>query len=435
MTIKNRVKPPIKMSATMAMNAKVNRLMAEGHQVFHLGFGESRFPVHPKILAAFREHAPARSYLPVVGLPELRAQIAAYYRRKFQLDVEAGQVLVGSGSKSLLFAAMQALEGDLLLPSPTWVSYDVQAYLTGKAVSWIPTRLEDNHCLTPDGLMAALAAARAAGQSPAILILTSPGNPTGVIYPPQLLAALAEVARAESLIVISDEIYAQTSYGETPFTSMAAHYPEGTLVTGGLSKHLSLGGWRFGVAILPPNDLGAELARYMAAVASNIWTTVTAPVQYAALAAYADDPEIDTYVESCTAIHGYVTGYLYRVFRSLDVPAPVPSGGFYIYPSFNPWRESLAKKHHIQTGLDLANFLLDEEHIAALPGSDFGADPDELTLRIATSYLYGLTDDEAETVLAAYQKNLSPDQFLAAACPRVIEVGERFKALVQNISG
>src|SRR5262245_31519526 len=125
----NLIKPPIKMSATMAMNTKINQLMAQGRQVYHLGFGESRFPVHPKILNAFKEHATARSYLPVAGLPELRTNIAAYYRRKFQIEVEASQVIVGTGSKSLLFAAMQALEGDVLLPSPTWVSYDTQAYL------------------------------------------------------------------------------------------------------------------------------------------------------------------------------------------------------------------------------------------------------------------------------------------------------------------
>jgi aspartate/methionine/tyrosine aminotransferase len=325
---------------------------------------------------------------------------------------------------------MAALEGDVLLPSPTWVSYDTQAYLTGKAVTWLPTRLEDNHCLTPAGLKAGLKAARAAGQSPAILVLNSPGNPTGVVYPPQLLAELAEVARAEALIIISDEIYALTTYGETPFSSMARHYPERTIVTGGLSKHLSLGGWRFGAAVLPANEFGAELYRYMAAVASNVWTTVAAPVQYAAIVAYSDDPEIDAYVEACTAIHGYVTGYLHRVFQSLQVPCPTPSGGFYIYPSFNPWRETLAKRHNVQTNLDLANFLLDEEHIAALPGSDFGVEPHDLTLRVATSYLYALTDEEGETMLAAYHKNLPPEQFLKEACPNVIEVGERFRALV-----
>lgn len=431
---RNLIKPPIKMSATMAMNNKINGLMAQGHQVYHLGFGESRFPVHPKILAAFREHAHARSYLPVAGLPELRANIAAYYRQKFQIDVEASQVIIGSGSKSLLFAAMQALEGDVLLPSPTWVSYDTQAYLTGKAVSWIPTALEDNYCLTPERLEAGLQTARAAGQSPTILVLNTPGNPTGSVYPSALLQALAEVARREGLIIISDEIYGLTTYGDMPHTSMALHYPEGTIVTGGLSKHLSLGGWRFGVAILPSGRFGEELYRYMAAVASNVWTTVTAPVQYAAIVAYSDDPDIDAYVESCTQIHGYVTSYLYRALQGSNVPSSQPGGGFYVYPDFGPWREALAHKHNVHTSLELANFLLDEEHIAALPGSDFGVDPQELTLRLATSYLYALTEEEGEAMLETYQKNLPLEQFLREACPGVIAAGEKFKAFVGSLS-
>ncbi len=432
-TLKTSLKAPLTMSATLAINTKVNQMIAEGQSIYHLGFGEARFPVHPKILAAFRDHATARSYLPVSGLPELRTRIADFYRRKFELEVEASQVMVGSGSKSLLFAAIQALEGDVLLPSPSWVSYDKQAYLTGKAVSWMPTQLDDNYCLTPAGLEAGLKSARAAGQNPIVLVLNSPSNPSGVMYPPKLLSALADVARQEELIIISDEIYALTAYGDIPHISIARYYPEGTIVTGGLSKHLSLGGWRFGLAIVPPGEFGAQLHRYMAAVASNIWTTPTSSVQYAALSAYADDPEIEAYIDTCATIHGYVTGYLYDLMLSLDVPCPQPSGGFYLYPSFAPWREALAQKHNVHTSQDLAHFLLDEEHIATLPGSAFGADPQELTLRLSTSYLYALTDEEGEAMLSSYQENLPSDQFLQKACPKVLEVGERFRALVGSL--
>jgi len=421
------------MSATMAINTKINQLRARGHQVYHLGFGEARFPVHPKILAAFKTNAAARSYLPVAGLPALRTQVAGYYQRHFKIEIEPEQVIIGSGSKTLLFAAMHALWGDLLLPSPTWVSYDTQAHLTGKAVHWIPTRLEDNYCLTPDGLQAGIQAARAAGQSPGILVLNSPGNPTGVVYPPDLLAGLAQVARAEALTIISDEIYALTTYGDIPHISMAHHYPEGTVVTGGLSKHLSLGGWRLGVAILPFNDFGAELHQYMTAVAGAIWTTAAAPVQYAAVVAYSDDPEIDAYMETCTTIHGHITNYLYQTLHALGVPCPRSGGGFYVYPSFAPWRQALAQKHNVHTSQQLANFLLDEEHMATLPGSDFGADPQDLTLRLSTSYLYAFTDEAGEAMLSAFRQQLPTEQFLQQACPAVIEVGEKFKALVASL--
>lgn len=433
MTIQNSTKPALKFSATMALNAKITEMTAQGHQVFHMGFGEARFPVHPKILAAFKEHATARSYLPVAGLPALREQVAHYYRRNLHLEADAGQVIIGPGSKSLLFAALQALEGDVLLPAPAWVSYDTQAALTGKAVSWIPTRLEDNYCLTPAGLKAGLKQAREAGQAPGILILNNPHNPAGIMYSPDLLKRIAETARAEGLQILSDEIYIFTAYGETPPVSIARYYPEGTIVTGGLSKHLSLGGWRLGVAILPPGEFGTHLHGLMTTIASSIWTTVTAPVQYAAVVAYSDDPDIDAYVDTCTTIHGYVTHYLYQILHSLAVPCAPPSGGFYLYPTFAPWREMLAQRHNVHTSADLANFLLDEEHIASLPGSDFGADPHDLTLRLATSYLYALTDEAAEAMLTIYAKNLPVDQFLQEACPHVIEVGERLKSFVASL--
>jgi aspartate/methionine/tyrosine aminotransferase len=427
------VKPPVKMSATLAINTKINGLMAAGHQVYHLGFGESRFPVHPKILAAFRQHATARSYLPVAGLPELRSCVADYYRHKFGIEADASRVMIGSGSKSLLFAAIQALEGDVLLPSPSWVSYEAQADLSGKNVFWLPTRLEEDYCLTPERLLAGLKAASQAGQAPSVLVLNTPNNPSGVVYPTQLLSELADVARVQELIIISDEIYALTAYGDRRHISMANYYPEGTIVTGGLSKHLSLGGWRLGVAILPPGELGRKLYQYMLAVAGSIWTTAAAPVQYAALVAYSADPAIEQYVEMCTTIHGYVTGYLFQLLDSLGIPCAEPGGGFYVYPSFAPWREALAQKHNIYTSQDLADFLLAEEHVATLPGSDFGVDPQDLTLRLSTSYLYALTDAEAEQMLETYQAQPTRDRFLQAACPRVIEAGRRFETFVESL--
>ncbi len=250
------MRPALRMSSTLAIHEKVDRLRREGRRIFHLGFGEGRFPVHPKLLAALRDNADARGYAPVAGLAELREQVAEYYRR-FGLQADASRVIVGSGSKSLLFAALAALKGDLVLPRPCWVSYEDQARLVRKRVIVAPTFLEDGYCLTPDELRASLRRARKAGGNPGILLLNSPGNPTGTIYPDELLAELAVVAREEGLRVLSDEIYALCAHGDVAHRSMARHYPEGTIVTGGLSKHLSLGGWRLGVAVLPTGELGS----------------------------------------------------------------------------------------------------------------------------------------------------------------------------------
>lgn len=349
-----RVKDSVPMSATLAIHDEVGRLRSEGRKVFHLGFGEAIFPVHPKILEAFTRNATQRSYLPVTGLPELRCSIAAYYRRRFAIEVEPSQVLVGSGSKSLLYAALKAIDGDVILTDPCWVSYEAQARLAGHAVHLARTSAGDGYRLTPEALQRCIEEARATSGKPAALVLNSPNNPTGVMYPAGLLESLAEVARAEGLLVISDEIYALTVHGDVAHHSMARFYPEGTIVTGGLSKHLSLGGWRLGVGILPPGELGRRIGSCMGGVASAIWTTAASPVQHAALVAYADDPEIDSYIEACASIHGRMTRELYRALASLNVPCVEPAGAFYLYPSFAPWSGALRARYGVETCRELA---------------------------------------------------------------------------------
>ena len=416
-----RLRPPLRMSSTLAIHEKVDQLRRAGRRVFHLGFGEARFPVHPRLLAALRDNAEARGYAPVAGLPRLRETVAAYYRR-FGIEADASRVLVGSGSKSLLFAAMEALRGDLVLPRPCWVSYEDQARLARKRVTTIPTRAEDDYCLTPQALRDCLRRARLAGRRPGILLLNSPCNPTGTVYPDALLAELAAVARDEGLRVLSDEIYALCVHGEAEHSSIARHLPEATIVTGGLSKHLSLGGWRLGVAVMPTGKLGRLLIEHMTAVASSVWTAASTPVQHAAIIAYGGDGEVEEYIAACASIQAAVTGYLYGQVAALGIPCPRPAGGFYVYPRFTPWRRALAERHGVTTCAGLAELLLDRESLAALPGSEFGAEPEELSLRLSTSCLHGLSEVTAEEVLALDAERLPPDELVARACPEVVEV-------------
>ena len=425
MTSDKRMRPPLRMSSTLAIHEKVDRLRSEGRRVFHLGFGEARFPVHPELLAALRDNADARGYAPVAGLAELRQRVAAYYRR-FGLETDASRIIVGSGSKSLLFAALAALRGDLLLPSPCWVSYQDQAQLAHKRVTVVPTFLDDGYCLTADGLRESLRQAREAGGNPGILLLNSPGNPTGTIYPDELLAELAVVAREEGLRILSDEIYALCAHGDPPHRSIARHYPEATIVTGGLSKHLSLGGWRLGVAVLPTGELGRLLMHHMTAVASSVWTAASAPVQHAAIVAYGADPDVEAYIEACAAVQAGVTGYLYGQLTSLGIPCPRPCGGFYLYPSFTPWRRVLAERHGVHTSAGLAELLLQQESVATLPGSEFCADPADLSLRLSTSCLHGLSEATAGDVLSLHAEQLPPERLVARAAPRVVEVAALF---------
>ena len=236
------------------------------------------------------------------------------------------------------------------------------------------------------------------------------------------------------MLVISDEIYALTAYGDVRHRSIASYYPEGTIVTGGLSKHLSLGGWRLGVAVLPPGELGARIGRCMSSVAGAVWTTATAPVQHAAIVAYSDDPEIDAYIDACAAIHGRVTRYLYDLLLSLDVPCAEPSGAFYLYPSFRPWRDALRAKHGVETCRELAEVLLREQQIATLPGSDFGSAPHHLALRLATSQLHTLSEENAERVLALAEPQVPDEEFRRAACPDLEAADDRLARFVKSLT-
>jgi len=322
----------LKVSATLSLNERVGEMWASGKDAYHLGFGESRFPVHPKIAEALKANVQRRSYLPSLGLPELRQTIARFYQQKFQIAVSPDRVVVGPGSKSLIYALMLALGEEIILTQPSWVTYAPQAHLLGKPITWVPTRAETGYALEIDVLQQRLEQSEREWGNPELLVINSPNNPTGTMLSPENVEDLADFAREQCLIVLSDEIYALVAHSTVPHTSIAQFYPEGSIVLGGLSKHLSLGGWRFGVAILPPGKAGKALRDAIQTVASSIWSCVTAPVQYAAMVAYSNDPEIDDYVRLCAAIHAVRTRYLYDVLAELGIPCVPPAGGFYMFP-------------------------------------------------------------------------------------------------------
>jgi aspartate aminotransferase len=422
----------LKVSATLSMNERVREMWAEGRDVYHLGFGESRFPVHSRVAEALRANAHQRSYLPALGLPELRETIARFYLRKFNMPIAASQVVVGPGSKSLLYALVMALGEEVILPQPSWVSYAPQAHILGKPVLWVPMLLEHGYHLNIDLLRERMEAEKEEWGNPELLIVNSPNNPTGTMMPPAKVQALADFAREEQLMVLSDEIYALVAHGKTPHVSVAHHYPEGTIVLGGLSKHMSLGGWRFGVAILPAGRTGEALRRAMQNIAGSIWSCVAAPVQYAALVAYGDDPEIDQFVSRCARMHAIRTRYLYEELVAAGIPCVEPGGAFYLYPSFDKWRVALAG-HGVQTSEDLASYLLERYELATLPGSAFGSPAEDLSLRLSSSYLDAGTDEKASHLVEAFAADPDPKRFIENYHPRLREAAARLAEFVADL--
>jgi aspartate/methionine/tyrosine aminotransferase len=422
----------LKPSATLSLNDRVREMWDAGRDVYHLGFGESRFPVHPKIAEALRANVHQRSYLPAPGIPKLREAIAGFYHRKFRLDVSPEQVVTGPGSKSLLYALTLALGEELILPQPSWVSYASQAHLAGKPVLWVPLRPEENYQPDIDLLQQTMERSRENWGNPEVLVLNSPNNPTGTMLLPDTVQSLTEFAREQRLMVLSDEIYALTAHCQVPHVSPAQHYPEGTVVLGGLSKHLSLGGWRFGLAILPPGRAGEALRRAFQCIAGSIWSCVAAPMQYAALVAYGDDPDVDGYIDQCTRMHSVRTRYLYQGLVEAGVPCVEPSGGFYVFPSFDQWKDPLAERG-VRTADDLAMYLLENYQLATLPGSAFGCPPEELRLRLSSSYLDTESEDKVAGLVEAFNEDTDPARFIENHHPQLREATTRFAEFVADL--
>lgn len=397
------------LSPTLAINETIARYRAEGRTIMHMGFGESPFPVPEKLAAALRDHAGAKSYLAAAGLPALRTAVAGYYEHKNGLNAADYDVLIAPGSKLALYALQMAIKGDLIMPVPSWVSYEPQAGMIGHKVIKISADLsQGDYRIDPQALRAVIREARAAGLQPGKIILNSPNNPTGLTMPAANMQEIAHICRAENIFIISDEIYGFTGFDGAP-ASIAAYAPEQTVITSGLSKHLSLGGWRIGIALVPRSISG--LFERLGHIASETWSCVPAPIQQAATYAYSGDEELERHITACTAIHGHINRHIAAGLRALGVIAPAPQGAFYNYPDFTPHRAAL-NAAGIRTSRDLANCLINEYNLATLPGLAFGAPEESLTLRLAGC------DYDGAAALAAYQGGATLDQNFIETTPR-----------------
>ncbi|HEX5546950.1 MAG TPA: aminotransferase class I/II-fold pyridoxal phosphate-dependent enzyme [Ktedonobacterales bacterium] len=383
----NRAVAGAPVSATLRMNEAVAARRAAGQRTIHLGFGEAPFPLPMPLREELARAATRTEYAPVLGLPGLRAAIAAYLARTRGLTASPTTVIVGPGSKAVLYALMRSLAGDVLLPTPSWVSYAPQARLAGKRVYPVATDPADGHRLTHETLDAALRAAREAGGDPRLLVVNTPSNPTGGMFAAADAEQIALWARGEGVTILSDEVYAELAHGWRAHVSPARFYPEGTIVTGGMSKAFSAGGWRLGYAALPATAASEELVAAVRSLAGEIWSSAATPIQQAATVAFAFDDTMERFVLRSARIHAHAAARLHVALVEAGVRCPQPAGAFYLYPDFAPWRDQLAKRG-VTTSAELADHLLAEWNIATLPASDFGEAPVALRLRLATSMLY-----------------------------------------------
>ncbi|WP_395298398.1 pyridoxal phosphate-dependent aminotransferase [Kitasatospora hibisci] len=412
---------PVTMSATLAADAEMARRRRAGEQVLSLASGEIGLPVLPELRERLAAAAHRNTYGPVAGSPALREAAAGYWRRR-NLPTDPDLVVCGPGSKPLLFALMLAIGGDVVVPVPSWVSYATQARMAGARPLNVPTLPGQGGVPDPDALREAVTTARATGRNPRSVVVTLPDNPTGTIAHPDTLHRLAQAARDLDLVIVSDEIYCDLVYDTPagPAVSPAAHAPERTVVTTGLTKNLAVGGWRTGIAHLPDSALGRALHTRLTAVASQLWSSTTAPVQDAAAYALTEPPEILAYVAAARRLHESVVRQAARHFTAAGAQVEPVRSTCYLYPSFEPLREHLHAAHGITGATQLATHFAQHHGVGLLPGTAFGDSDDLLRVRTATSQIYGTTEAEQNAALTTAAPLELP--WIKAALDRLADV-------------
>lgn len=412
------------LSATLYINELSNKLKEQGTKIYRFGLGYSPFPVPQIVVEELRANAFQKDYQQVKGLLSLREAVADYHSRRNDLQCNAENILIGPGSKELMFLLQFVYYGDILIPTPSWVSYAPQAKIIGRQIVWINKKENHRWRLLPDDLHRIC---MSDPSRPRLVILNYPSNPTGVTYRKEELEELASVARKFRVIVLSDEIYGELDFSGT-HTSIARFYPEGTIISGGLSKWCGAGGWRLGTFTFP--DSLKNLIDTMAAVASETFTATSAPIQYAAVKAFKGGIEIERYLWNARKILKALGEKIRGILVYADIVCPEPDGAFYLFCNFNNYADKLRAKN-IFTSAEMTTKLLEETGVAILPGSVFGRPESEFTARLA------YVDFDGSRALAAAE-TFSPedqitDEFLTIYCSPIIDGVEKIAAWIKSI--
>ena len=352
-------------SATLAINEKSSQLQREGRDIIRLGLGQSPFPVPDIMVNSLKAYATAKDYMAVQGYLPLREAIASFVNRTEKLSRKAEDIIIGPGTKELLFGIQMVMDCDLLLPAPSWVSYEPQARLLGKKVHWLACQPEHGWKLTAQTLEQHCQQHSARKQ---LLILNSPNNPSGACFTEQELQALAKVAAKYQVYIVSDEIYSELHF-EGKHLSIARFYPEGTIISNGISKWAGAGGWRLGFFSFPASL--KPVLDLMVVLASETFTSVSAPIQMASICAFEDSPDILDYIHASRKIMHSIGDIFSRLLAQQNIQVVAPDGGFYCLADFAPFQQQLAAKG-IQNAKQLAEQLLQHTGVAGLPGKDFG---------------------------------------------------------------
>ena len=407
--LKNLVKD-LKPSSTLLINETSRRLEAQGKKIYKFGFGQSPFKVPENIVKELKDNAHQNKYLPMQGLSELRNVIAKYTSEKKNYDYKSDNVIIGPGSKELMFLLHVIFDGEIILPAPSWVSYAPQAILGRNKIQILQTKRENNWFPTASEIEEIILKDQKKNY---LLFLNSPNNPSGQIC--DNLEEIASIAKKHNLIILSDEIYSELCF-EDDYQSISNFCPEKTIISTGLSKWCGAGGWRLGYFLVP--DSLIEIKNMINVLASETFSAVSAPIQYAAIKAYENDHS--NYINKSREILSVVGNYVYENLKSNKVLINKPQGGFYLMPEF------LNKRFNSSS--EMCDSILNDTGVALLPGSDFGFDQKQMIARLS------FTDFNGQKFMDGIKDNEKIDyDKINEFAPKVVEGVDKLKKWSESI--
>ncbi len=356
----NQTVAAIAPSATLAITSKAAKLKAQGVKVCAFAAGEPDFNTPDCIKTACEEALKANltRYVAAAGLPELRKAIAEKLQTFNKCTYEPSQIIVANGGKHALAQVFQTMlnPGDeVIIPTPFWLSYPEMVRVAGGTPVFVETTVDANFLMTPEQFEAAITPKTVA------IVITSPSNPTGMMYTPEQLKAIGEIAIKHDLWIVSDEIYECMVYGEVEQVSMASFGPEfyeHTITVNGFSKTYAMTGWRLGYAAAPK-----AFAKALSSLQSHLASAPNTFAQWGAVAALEKGAgDVATMVEAFTKRRDRI----YELISAIPgIKCPKPQGAFYVFPNIAAFG---------MTSLEFAERLLEEQHVAVVPGIAFGND-------------------------------------------------------------
>jgi aspartate aminotransferase len=401
--LKNLVKD-LKPSSTLAINETSKQLEQQGKKIFKFGFGQSPFKVPEDVVEELKNNAYQNKYLPMQGLEELREAVAKYSSKNKNYNFNAHNVIIGPGSKELMFLLHVIFDGEIILPAPSWVSYAPQAILGRNKIQILQTERENNWFPTGEQIEKIISKDKDKNY---LLFLNSPNNPSGQVC--DKLEEISEITKKYNLIILSDEIYSELTFSKN-FKSISSYCPKKTIISTGLSKWCGAGGWRLGYFIIP--DELNDIKNMINVLASETFSAVSAPIQYAAVKAYESDHS--KYIAKSINILSAVGKYVFSNLKSNKVLINEPKGGFYLMPEF------LNKK--FKTSSEMCNNILYNTGVALLPGSDFGFNKDKMFARLS------FTDFDGQDFMNNIHENQNiNDDVINKFAPKVVEGVNKLK--------